>query len=147
MSKNKITRKLSLEKEGDSFVSVVEKTFDMEDYYTIDVQRMRVKNKEFVETNLASIKGDIDKKSDDIKKNVDFLAKIEKEFRPHWDSKEFSSFMKNYDKKYSKLIKWKTKYDEFMNKSATNEQFKADVKVQEEFKEHYEEMLEKWEAK
>lgn len=144
MSKNKITRKLSLEKEGGKFVSVLKKTYDYEGYYTTKEDRMTIKTKDFVEENLAAIKGNIDKKSVDIENNDKFLEKIEKEFKPHWDSKDFNNFMKNYDKKYAKLIKWKAKYDEFMTKSTTNEQWKAELDVEKEFKEHYQEVLDKW---
>lgn len=141
---NKITRELKLEKEGDKFVSVLKKTFDYKGYYTTKEDRMTIKNKEFVEENISSIKGVIDKKTADIKANDEFLAKIDKEFRKHWDNKDFNQFMKNYDNKYAKLIKWKAKYDEFVNKTNTNNQWKAELNVEKEFKEHYQEILDKW---
>lgn len=142
---NKITRSLTIEKEGDQFVSVLKKAYDYEDYYTTKEDRMTVKTKKFLIDNIKSIEETTAKKELEIGNNDNYLNKIEKEFKPHWDSKTFSGFMKNYDKKYSKLIEWKKKYDEFMNKSAQNDQWKAEMKVELEFKTHFEEMLSKWE--
>jgi len=144
--KERVIRSLKIEKDGDHYVSVVKKEFDFKDqgYFTESDQRMHILTKEFCKKNIDSIKDRIEKISINVGSNDVFLDKIETEFKKHWESKEFNQFMKNYEKKYAKLIKWKAKHDEFMTKSVQNEQFKAELVVEKEFDKHYEEMFKNW---
>jgi len=139
---NKISKELKVEKEGERFFSVLTKTYDYSPKYkTTTIQRMEIMNREWCEENLEDLRNENEKASLKIADNDQFLANMNPE---EFEEEKFKEFIENFEEKYKPMLELKEKLDDYNAKQEANEQFKLELKEQQKFIEHYEEMLKQW---
>ena len=139
---NKISKELKVEQEGEKFFSTLTKTYDYAPKYkTTTVQRMEVMSRDWCEENLETLKEENTKASLKIADNDKFLADMNP---TDFEEETFKEFIDNFEDKYKPMLELKEKLDDYRAKQSANEQFKLELKEQQKFIEHYEEMLSKW---
>jgi len=146
-NKDRLKEDISIRKCDDHYEIVQHREFDFSDkgFFTTDDKVQKIFTLAKVEEQINSTQAEIDSRQPAIDANDKFLEKVESENKKHWDSKEFNSFMNNYEKKYKKLLNWKAKYDEYCKKKAENEYFKTDLENSLKFNKIFRELKEKWE--